>query len=72
MVASKKRMSRRFNKLGLKSAASTRQGIVYLGHLPKGLEEKELRTYFDQFGKIKKVRLSRSKKTARSRGYAFI
>lgn len=28
--------------------------------------------YFTQFGKVTKVRLSRSKKTANSRGYAFL
>ena len=43
----KKRMARRFNKLGLSSSANSRAGIIYLGHLPKGLEEPELRKYFD-------------------------
>jgi RNA recognition motif-containing protein len=28
--------------------------------------------YFTQFGKVNKVRLSRSKKSGRSRGYAFL
>ena len=28
--------------------------------------------YFQQFGKVKAVRVSRSKRTARSRGYAFV
>ena len=48
------------------------KGIVYVGHLPKGFEEGELRKFFEQFGKVNKLRVSRSKKTARTRGYAFI
>ncbi|GAB4816007.1 hypothetical protein N2152v2_003053 [Parachlorella kessleri] len=42
------------------------------GHIPHGFFEKQLKEYFTQFGKVTKVRLSRSKKTARSRGYAFL
>ena len=68
---SQKRMTRRFNKLRLKDDGS-KKGIIYLGHLPKGFDETSLRKYFVQFGKIKKLRLSRSKTTARSRGYAFV
>ena len=70
-VVSQKKITRRFNKLRLKDDGS-KQGIVYLGHLPKGFDETALRKYFSQFGKVKKLRLSRSKKTARSRGYAFV
>ena len=40
--------------------------------MPRGFEEDELKKFFEQFGKIKKIRVSRSKKTARSRGYAFL
>lgn len=47
-------------------------GVVYLGHLPHGFYEKEMRGYFSQFGEITRLRLSRSRKSARSRGYAFI
>ena len=31
-----------------------------------------MRSYFSQFGEITRLRLSRSKKTARSKGYAYI
>ena len=37
-------------------------GVVYISHLPWGFEEKPLREYFKQFGAIKQLRLSRSKK----------
>lgn len=47
-------------------------GVVYLGHIPHGFYENEMRGYFSQFGEVTRVRLSRSKKTARSRGFAFI
>ena len=65
-------MTKRFNSLRLKDTSESKKGIVYLGHLPKGLGEDELKKYFTQFGKVAKIRLSRSKKTARSKGYAFI
>ncbi|KAG8000855.1 MKI67 FHA domain-interacting nucleolar phosphoprotein [Nibea albiflora] len=47
-------------------------GVIYVGHLPLGLFEPQLKTYFGQFGKVLRVRLSRSKKTGGSKGYAFI
>lgn len=47
-------------------------GVVYLGHIPHGFYENEMRGYFSQFGEVTRLRLSRSKKTARSRGFAFI
>uniref|UniRef100_A0A669PBV4 Nucleolar protein interacting with the FHA domain of MKI67 n=1 Tax=Phasianus colchicus TaxID=9054 RepID=A0A669PBV4_PHACC len=47
-------------------------GVVYVGHLPRGLVEPQLRQYFEQFGAVRRLRLSRSKKTGGSKGYAFI
>jgi len=44
---------------------------VYIGHIPDGFEEKEMRSFFKQFGDVRKVKLFRSAKTNRSRGYAF-
>lgn len=46
--------------------------IVYIGHLPHGFYEDELLGFFSQFGKLQRVRLSRSKKSAASKGYAFL
>lgn len=46
--------------------------VVYLGHLPFGFFEKQIRGFFTQFGSVGRVRVSRSKKTANSRGYAFV
>lgn len=47
-------------------------GVIYLGHIPHGFYENQIRDFFSQFGTVNKVRLSRSKKTARSKGYAFV
>lgn len=46
--------------------------IIYLGHLPPGFEEKEIQTFLNQFGNVSKCRVSRSKKSGRPRGYAFV
>ena len=45
---------------------------IYLGHIPHGFYEKEMRSYFSQFGDVNRLRLARSAKTGRSKGYAFI
>ena len=37
-------------------------GVVYVGHIPKHFQEKEMRHFFEQFGDILKLRISRSKK----------
>ncbi|XP_059199512.1 MKI67 FHA domain-interacting nucleolar phosphoprotein [Centropristis striata] len=47
-------------------------GVIYVCHLPLGLFEPQLKTYFEQFGKVLRLRLSRSKKTGGSKGYAFV
>ena len=48
------------------------KGVVYVGRLPRGFEEKQLRAYFSQFGDVERLRVSRNKKTGRSKHYAFI
>ena len=37
-------------------------GVVYVGHIPQHFQEKEMRQFFEQFGDILKLRISRSKK----------
>jgi nucleolar protein 15 len=46
--------------------------VIYLGHIPHGFYEKEMRGFFTQFGEILRIRLSRNKKTGNSKHYAFI
>lgn len=49
-----------------------KKGVLYIKHIPHGFYEDEMRKYFSQFGKVTNVRLSRSGKTGRSRGYGFV
>ncbi|EFJ50163.1 hypothetical protein VOLCADRAFT_80307 [Volvox carteri f. nagariensis] len=46
--------------------------VVYVGHVPHGFFEKQMLGYFSQFGKVTRLRLSRSKKTGNAKGYAFL
>ncbi|GFT97750.1 MKI67 FHA domain-interacting nucleolar phosphoprotein-like [Nephila pilipes] len=47
-------------------------GVVYVGHIPHGFYEEEIKQYFSQFGKILRMRVARSQKTGNPKGYAFI
>lgn len=47
-------------------------GVVYVGHIPRGFFEKEMKAYFSQFGEISRLRLARSSRTGGSKGFAFI
>lgn len=40
-------------------------GVIYLGHIPHGFYESEMRNFFQQFGTVNRVRLSRSKKVSK-------
>eukprot|EP00795_Rhopilema_esculentum_P014457 gene14457-5519_t len=56
----------------LPSAEASESGVIYIGHIPHGFYEDEMRKFFSQFGTIKRLRLSRSKNTGTSKGYAFV
>ena len=66
------------NKFGVKSNSRIKAnsdegpGIIYVGRIPHGFYEHEMREYFSQFGDISRLRLSRSLKTGQSKHYAFI
>jgi nucleolar protein 15 len=47
-------------------------GVVYIGHLPEGFTENPMKKFFKQFGEVKRVHLSRAKKTGKYRGYGFV
>jgi len=49
-----------------------RTGVIYIGHIPHGFYEEPMQKYFSQFGEVKNVVLCRSKKTGKSKGYAFV
>lgn len=39
-----------------------RKGIVYVGHIPHGFYEEQMKDYFKQFGKVTRIRVARSKR----------
>jgi len=45
---------------------------VYLGRVPYGFFEEQMKGFFTQFGTVKRLRLSRNKKTGNSKHYAFL
>lgn len=49
-----------------------KRGIVFIKHLPHGFFEEQLKNYFEQFGKVTRLRLGRSRRTGGSKGYAFV
>ncbi|XP_049870157.1 MKI67 FHA domain-interacting nucleolar phosphoprotein-like [Pectinophora gossypiella] len=48
------------------------RGLVYLAHIPHGFYEHEMTQYFKQFGVVTNARVIKSKRTGRSKGYAFV
>ena len=55
--------SKRLDKLGENIEVEEKEkGVLYVGHLPYGFEETGLRKFFEQFGTIKRLKMSRSKK----------
>ena len=53
-------------------SATKNRGVVYIGHIPHGFYERQMRQFFGQFGAVTNLRLGRSKKTGKSRGFAFV
>ncbi|KAI8347632.1 hypothetical protein EDC96DRAFT_610768 [Choanephora cucurbitarum] len=59
-------------KLNKAQQLEEEKGVIYLGRIPHGFYEKEMRGYFSQFGDITRLRLSRNKKTGKPKHYGFI
>ncbi|KAH7389353.1 hypothetical protein DE146DRAFT_160845 [Phaeosphaeria sp. MPI-PUGE-AT-0046c] len=51
---------------------SNEPGVVYVGRVPRGFFEPQMKKYFSQFGRVNRLRLSRNKKTGASKHYAFV
>mmetsp|Transcript_38641 Transcript_38641/g.84034 ORF Transcript_38641/g.84034 Transcript_38641/m.84034 type:complete len:218 (-) Transcript_38641:124-777(-) len=78
-VVPQKKSARRSSRLAKKHNAKVDMkappkpgAVLYIGHIPHGFYEEEMRGFFSQFGEVTRVRLSRSKKTAKSKHYAFV
>ncbi|EAU85560.1 RNA binding protein [Coprinopsis cinerea okayama7 len=48
------------------------RGVLYLGRIPHGFYEDQMKAYFSQFGDVTRLRISRNKKTGKSKHYGFI
>eukprot|EP01061_Rhynchopus_euleeides_P030206 TRINITY_DN50254_c0_g1_i1.p1 TRINITY_DN50254_c0_g1~~TRINITY_DN50254_c0_g1_i1.p1 ORF type:complete len:268 (+),score=123.40 TRINITY_DN50254_c0_g1_i1:112-915(+) len=57
---------------GKKRKTDKTKGVIYVGHIPHGYYEEQMRHFLSQYGKIRRLRLSRSPKTGASKGYAFV
>lgn len=53
-------------------AVKLNRGVVLVQHLPHGFFEDQLEKYFTQFGEVTRLRVARSEKTGRSKGFAYI
>lgn len=56
----------------MSSSSEEKSPVIYLGHIPEGFAETEMFGFFSQFGTLRRVKLSRSKRTGNPRGYAFL
>jgi len=68
----KKQNQGKKRRSGADSSGSNIPGVMYIGHIPRGFFEKEMRSFFSQFGTVTRLRLARSTRTGGSKGYAFI
>ncbi|KAI4223543.1 MAG: hypothetical protein LQ349_007412, partial [Xanthoria aureola] len=59
-------------QLSAVTEGSDAPGVVYVGRIPHGFYESQMRAYFGQFGHISRLRLSRNRTTGNSKHYAFI
>lgn len=46
--------------------------VIYIGRVPHGFYEQQLRAYLSQFGDILNLRLARNRKTGKSQHFAFV
>ncbi|KAH6603949.1 ribosomal biogenesis gar2 [Trichoderma cornu-damae] len=53
-------------------ASKEEPGVIYIGRIPHGFYEHEMKQYLSQFGPISRLRLSRNKKTGASKHFAFV
>ncbi|KAF1960215.1 hypothetical protein CC80DRAFT_438821 [Byssothecium circinans] len=65
-------LSKKQRKALEKAKKDSEPGVVFLGRVPHGFFEPQMKKYFGQFGQVTRLRLSRNKKTGASKHYAFI
>lgn len=83
MLLQKKQIKKRSAKDNLKESFTVKaakkkwefkssRGVIYLGHIPHGFFEDQMKDYFSQFGRVTKVRLARSSKVRIFHIYLFV
>ena len=45
---------------------------MYLSHIPHGFYEKEMKSYFSQFGDVTNIKLVRSKRVSKGKGLGYM
>ena len=68
----KRKQQKDTQKLLIDGEGDEPSSVIYLGHIPVGFEDRELTVFLNQFGNVSRCRVSRSTRTGRSRGYAFV
>jgi len=46
--------------------------VIYIGHIPHGFYEDQMLGFFSQFGRVTRIRVSRSKQSGKAKGYAWL
>jgi len=64
--------NQKVNQIKKENKTVRNSSVVYVGHIPNGFFEEQMRAYFSQFGNVKRLRIARSKKTGNIKGYAFV
>ncbi len=72
VVAAQNKKVKATGKSAITANGEEMGGVIYVGRIPHGFFEHEMRSYFSQFGDIKRLGLSRNRKTGASKHYAFI
>mmetsp|Transcript_17697 Transcript_17697/g.41040 ORF Transcript_17697/g.41040 Transcript_17697/m.41040 type:complete len:268 (+) Transcript_17697:99-902(+) len=55
-----------------KAEPETKRGVVFIGHVPKGFQEDQMKSFFTQFGVVTRIRMAHSKKTSGFKGYGWV
>lgn len=72
------KLTNREKKLAKKAAKAaavapiSKPGTIYLGHIPHGFFEPQMHSYFSQFGTITRLRLSRNRRTGKSKHFGWV
>ncbi|KAG5297621.1 ribosomal biogenesis protein Gar2 [Histoplasma ohiense] len=72
VIPDSKKVKRKLRKMKKNATGLEEPGTVYVGRVPHGFYEHEMRAYFSQFGPITRLRLSRNRTTGKSKHFAFL